>query len=125
MTKFSIVGRMICVLMLVLSGTSVLYAVDLDMSGVIACPVPFNPKKVPLQIGDIKNTISGDTMDVQIFDINGDTVFKRTVSSDTFNWSGYNSRGKMVKPGMYIIRVRIETNAGSHGERIIRILVNY
>jgi len=101
------------------------YAVDINMAGVFACPVPFNPKKEPLQIGDVKGTITGDRMDVEIFDINGDLVFKRSLLSDTFNWTGYNSRGKMVKPGMYIIRIRIETNAGARGEKIVRILVNY
>jgi len=105
-----------------------LFAVDLNMSGVIAYPVPFNPDKKALIIEDKGNTITTtvDRMEVEIYDINGDTVYKRTVSSaESLTWSGYNSRGKMVKPGMYIIRVRIEDQSGAHGEKIIRILVNY
>lgn len=117
--------QFICLALLTVIAAGRLYAVEISMSGIIACPVPFNPKKEALQIGDVKGTITGDMMEVEIFDINGDSVFKRTVATDTFNWSGYNSRGKMVRPGMYIIRVIIETGTGGRGEKIIRILVNY
>ncbi len=125
MTNRNIIVQVICLAVLIVIAAGRLYAVEISMSGIIACPVPFNPKKEALQIGDVKGTITGDMMEVEIFDINGDTVFKRTVASDTFSWSGYNSRGKLVKPGMYIIRVIIETSTGGRGEKIIRILVNY
>ena len=126
MIKSLHIRRILFAVIMIISCQGFLYAMDLNMSGVIAYPVPFNPDKKALTI---KGTgISTYTTDINICDINGDIVLSRTLSnlSSDYNWSGYNSRGKKVKPGMYIIRIRMEdTTNGAHGEKIIRILVNY
>jgi hypothetical protein len=96
----------------------------LDMSGVKAYPVPFNPNGRELWI-DIP---FGDNNKIQIYDINGDHVFERSGGSGTpaMRWSGRNSSGRKVKPGLYIIKVTAEdSTTGDYGKKLIRILVDY
>ncbi len=96
----------------------------LDVGNIIAYPVPFNPnihnnlsfKDIPLTALKIK---------IEIFDINGDSVFSREYSSSSnVLWNGRNSNGKIVKPGLYIIKITLETATGDYGKKIIRVLVN-
>ncbi len=100
----------------------------LNMDNIIAYPVPFNPNIQVLKIG-YKPAVPPDTVDkvtIEIFDINGDTVFLRKYSSlnNPAIWNGYNNSGKKVKPGLYIIKITIEnTQTGARGQKIIRIVV--
>jgi len=110
----------VAVLFLLVSA-SLLHA--LDMSGVIAYPVPFNPRKdASLKIAN-PGTYS---MKVEIFDINGDPVCTKSGSVAFLYWNGRNEKGNYVKPGMYIIKISAENiSTGDYGKKIIRILVDY
>ena len=100
----------------------------LNVHNIIAYPVPFNPRIQVLKIG-YKPSVPPDTVDtvtIEVFDINGDSVFLREYSSlnNPVIWNGYNNSGKRVKPGLYIIKVTVENSqSGERGLRIIRILV--
>ena len=108
---------MMCACCVVCSG-----ALALDMSGVIAYPVPYNPDRGPLTI----KVPEGDSIKIQIYDINGDSVYNRAGANNTDNlWSGRNNSGKRIKHGLYIIKVTAEDNLGSYGKKLIRILVDY
>jgi hypothetical protein len=96
---------------------------SLNTGNIIAYPVPFNPNihnnlkidKIPPEVTNIK---------IEIFDINGDSVFSRGYASTNIIWNGRNNNGKIVKPGLYIIKITLETATGDYGKKIIRILVN-
>lgn len=100
----------------------------LSVHNIIAYPVPFNPRIQVLKIG-YKPSVTPDTVDtvtIEVFDINGDSVFLREYSSlnNPVIWNGYNNSGKRVKPGLYIIKVTVENSqSGERGLRIIRIVV--
>ena len=67
-----------------------------------------------------------NSVKLDIFDINGDRVISKNLSSLPAKWNGRNSRGIRVKPGLYIIKVVVENTAeATYGKKIIRILVNY
>lgn len=102
----------------------VLFALDLD--NIIAYPVPFNPKYHKLNIANKPGTtLPADInrVDIKIHDINGDLVFSRQYTGIPIIWNGYNNRGKRAKPGLYIIRVQVETLTGEQGIKIIRIVI--
>jgi flagellar hook assembly protein FlgD len=100
-----------------------LYAIEMDK--IVAYPVPFNPKKHQrITIGEPSVILSGYNIKIEIFDINGDFVAKRTGSQFPVFWNGRNDSGRYVKPGMYIIKVVAE-NDNEYGKKTIRILVNY
>jgi len=113
---------MMCACCVVCSG-----ALALDMSGVRAYPVPYNPEKsigLKLLLPAVPD-ISG-IIKISIFDINGDLVFNREYSSvGLFVWNGRNLSGRKVKPGLYIIKVSAEGSNGEYGKKLIRILVDY
>ena len=92
-----------------------------DMKNIIAYPVPFNPKKSVLKI-DNPDSYS---LEVKIYDINGDIVCSKSGSSDPVIWNGRDENGRYVKPGLYLIKVTAENAAGDYGKKIIRILVDY
>ncbi|HDP79658.1 MAG TPA: T9SS type A sorting domain-containing protein [Spirochaetes bacterium] len=100
----------------------------LSLKGVVAYPVPFNPDTRTLSL---KNAGGPDpvtnSVKIEIFDINGDSVFSRQYSSlSSFKWNGRNGAGRKVKPGMYIIKVTAEdANDGGYDRKMIRILVDY
>ena len=98
---------------------------SLDMEGVIAYPVPLNPNRHQLTLHDKGTLPSVDSIKVEIFDINGDLVLARSYGVFPITWNGRNGSGKMVKPGLYIIKVTAEDAAGGYGKKIIRILVDY
>jgi hypothetical protein len=102
----------------------------LDTGRLIAYPVPYNPKRgarvLTFGFGDAVGEISNLHVKVEIFDINGDLVFKRSYGSLPAVWNGYNARGNLVKPGLYIVKIDVEdTMTHSQGKKIIRVLVNY
>ena len=102
-------------------------AFAIDMSGVFAYPVPFNPKKWPAIKFDKGTLPTGNVVKMEVFDINGDSVITRTFSSiSAALWNARNEKGKLVSPGMYIIKISIEdTSTGDFGKKIIRVLIAY
>ena len=102
----------------VLLCTTVLYSYD--MSKVYAWPVPFKPKHhTALNI----NNPSGDTVRCTVYDINGDTVRSFSGTELKVTWNGRNGAGRLVKPGLYIIKVEIDDGSGNYGKKMIRIIV--
>lgn len=103
-------------------------AYPLNAHNIIAYPVPFNPRIQVLKIG-YKPAVPPDNVNmvtIEIFDINGDSVFLREYTSlnNPVIWNGYNNSGKRVKPGLYIIKVTVENSqSGERGIKIIRIVV--
>lgn len=103
-------------------------AYSLQVNNIIAYPVPFNPRLQVLKIG-YKPDVTPDAVDIvkiEIFDINGDSVFFRDYSSlsNPVIWNGYNNAGRRVKPGLYIIKVTVENSqSGERGSKIIRIVI--
>lgn len=111
--------KIIILLMVPLLGQSV-YAYD--MKNIYAYPVPFNPNKHDT----IKITNpSADNIKMTVYDINGDIVIEKSGSASPFIWNGRNSSGRLVKPGLYMIKVEIENAGGDYGKKVIRILVDY
>jgi len=100
-----------------------------NMSVVKAYPVPFNPG----QDGAIQIYIPDGDYSVifTVYDINGDQVTTRSFPSTTYlagsptvAWNGRSSHGRIVKPGLYLIKVVVQNDAtGDYGKKIIRILV--
>ncbi len=98
---------------------------DINMSGVIAYPVPFNPNVVANLTIKIDSLIVGGSAKINIYDVNGDIVFTQNYTQVINTWNGRNNNGRLVAPGMYIIKVELQNNDGSTGKKLIRILVNY
>ncbi len=91
------------------------------MKQVIAYPVPFKPSVHSSLTIDNPST---DPIVCSVYDINGDLV--RTIKSsgtDKVFWNGRNGSGRLVKPGLYIIKVEIEGSDGNYGKKMIRIIV--
>jgi len=111
--------KVIIILMVGLFAQS-LYAYD--MKNIYAYPVPFNPNKH--NIINISNPLN-DSLKMTVYDINGDLVIEKSSSANPVIWNGRNGSGRLVKPGLYIIKVEIENSSGDYGKKIIRILVDY
>ncbi|HPA71381.1 MAG: hypothetical protein KBA61_05340 [Spirochaetes bacterium] len=94
---------------------------------IVAWPVPFNPNRQTLTINyepGFTPTAIPNLVKVEIFDINGDLVYEGQAGGLPYSWSGRNMGGRMVHPGMYIIKLTVEnTGTGAFGRRIIRIVV--
>ncbi|PKL17396.1 MAG: hypothetical protein CVV49_11310 [Spirochaetae bacterium HGW-Spirochaetae-5] len=114
-------NKIILVLMLTLSQP--LYA--LDMKSIVAYPVPFNPEKTKLIVDNPAASFGAHKVLLSIFDVNGDMVLKKTLSAFPVYWNGRNGGGRLVKPGLYIIKIEIDDDNGDYGKKIIRILVDY
>jgi len=114
-------NKFIIILMILIS--QAIYA--LDMTGIIAYPVPFNPQKTKLKIGYAPPAVGSHLIKVAIHDINGDLVIKKTGNAFPVIWNGRNSSGKFVKPGLYIVKVEVDDDTGDYGKKVIRILVDY
>ncbi len=120
------------ILSILLAGNA--YAITAE--NIIAYPVPFNPVNGDvkyLTINDLQGTSSdADIISIEIFDVNGHKVFARTYDSWTDGsdniviWNGRNTKGELVKPGLYILRIQAEHSKGDgFGVKRIRILVRY
>ena len=107
---------------------SVTQLFPMDVNGIIAYPVPYNPKKGVLTVRD-NNNITVNSVTLEIYDINGDPVAEKHYSGlglTGIKWNGRNSRGSYVKPGLYILRITAEdTGSGDYGKKLIRILIDY
>ncbi len=104
-------------------------AFPLNIDNVIAYPVPFNPDlHKNLKIANKPGTDAGavDKVKIEIYDINGDPVFTKEYSTIiNILWNGRNNKGRVVGPGLYIIKITLEDSAsGEYRQKIIRILVN-
>jgi flagellar hook assembly protein FlgD len=103
----------------------------LSTKNLIAYPVPFNPKKGSVKYITIGNSPSAgalavDKIIVEVYDINGDPVIKKEFSSTEARWNGRNDNGRLVKPGLYIIKVTVENSmTGDYGKKLIRVLIKY
>jgi flagellar hook assembly protein FlgD len=122
--------KIILIFMLILC-CNTLYAIT--AKDIIAYPVPFNPNNnnQTLTIGQKSGVIwgSGYSVNVSIYDINGDLIIKKTGSGNIM-WNGRNKSGRIVKPGLYILKVEVEkdgTNVtqSEYVKKIIRILIDY
>jgi hypothetical protein len=102
---------------------------DIDMSATHAYPVPYNPKKSTKKTISFAGWPGGVTITsvkMEVFDINGDKVISRVFSVPaSVRWNARNESGKMVSPGMYIIKLSIEDSDGDFGKKIIRVLIAY
>ena len=100
----------------------------LDTGKIYAYPVPFNPKKGVLTVRS-ENALTLSSVKMTVYDINGDKVFSRTYAAmDTagLKWSGRNSKGNYVKPGLYILKLVLEDDStGGYKKELIRVLVRY
>lgn len=103
----------------------------LSTKNLIAYPVPFNPKKGGVKYITIGNSpsvaaLSVDKIVIEVFDINGDLVIKKEFNSSEARWNGRNDNGRLVKPGLYIIKVTGENSmTGDYGKKLIRVLIKY
>ncbi len=103
----------------------------LDTRNIIAYPVPFNPLKGSVRYITFgnepgKTALNIDKFQLEIYDINGDLVIRRTYNSSSAVWNGRNERGKLVKPGLYIVKVTVENSSnGDFGRKFIRVLIRY
>jgi hypothetical protein len=86
-----------------------LQAIQLKASDkLIAYPVPFDPVNSTLKL-KYESGASGDSVYIDIFDVNGDCILRRNYSDIlSFRWKGFNDDGNMVSNGLYIIKVRRE-----------------
>jgi len=119
--KFS---GMIIPVLLVISFAAPLLA--LNEGRIVAWPVPFNPSRQVLTINYAPDATPGapNRVKLEIFDINGDRVYEGEYTGLPITWGGRNMSGRMVHPGMYIIKLTVEnTTTGKLGRRIIRIVV--
>ncbi len=102
-----------------------------NTKSIIAYPVPFNPKKGSIKYITIGNppsmtTLAVDRITIEVYDINGDPVTRKEFSSSEARWNGRNDKGKLVLPGLYIIKVTVENSmTGDFGRKLIRVLINY
>jgi hypothetical protein len=121
----SIIGIFMCLMTISIGA--------MDLSGVHAYPVPFNPNrstKSAIIIDGLQTLPAGGTCEMEVFDINGDLVTKRTFTSYTgleaVKWNARTDSGSRVKPGMYIIKITIDYNGtGDFAKKLIRVLVAY
>ncbi|MGQ9844166.1 MAG: FlgD immunoglobulin-like domain containing protein, partial [Spirochaetota bacterium] len=93
------------------------YAIDLNQ--VYAYPVPFISRThgiLTIKVSDAQS------VKCTIYDINGDTVKLLSGTTD-IKWNGRNDMGKVVAPGMYIIKIELERTDGEYKKKIIRILI--
>jgi len=114
-------NKIIFIIMLTFSQS--LYA--FDMKSLAAYPVPFNPQKKKLTVDNPAASFGAHKIKFSVYDINGDQVLKKSLSSFPVFWNGRNTGGKLVKPGLYIIKVEIDDDTGDYGKKVIRILVDY
>ena len=113
--------RIICLFAALTLGVN-LYAVD--MKDVIAAPVPFNPNTHTLSIMNLPNY---DSFTLEVYDVAGDRAVVRTYTVPAnVKWNGRNNSGRLVRPGMYILKITArDTVTDAFGRKTIRILVKY
>ena len=96
-----------------------------NMIAVIAYPVPYNPRYGVLKVED-RSGVPFNKVRIHIYDINGDDVYSSMFSGYPAIWNGRTQTGRMVSPGMYIIKVEAENVlTGLYGKKILKILVEY
>jgi hypothetical protein len=120
--KMKIITKIIIAVLVICSHT----AYSFDLKDIAAYPVPFNPQKKTLTVDNPAGTLGPHKVLLSIYDINGDLVIKKTLSTFPVKWNGRNSSGRYVKPGLYILKVEVDDDDDAHyGKKIIRILIDY
>ncbi len=117
MRVFCIVFLLLCIMNPVSAET---------IPGIRAYPVPYNPDKHTLTIDDTKNAYTGGQTSIvmEIFDITGDSVYKRSFSGFPIRWKGYSSNGERVENGLYFVKLTVEDlESGEIEKGIIRIII--
>jgi hypothetical protein len=97
-----------------------------EIAGIIAYPIPYNPRSQTLTIDDKAGRFTGTEISVimEIFDFNGDKVYKRSFSAFPIRWKGYSSSGVSAENGLYFIKLTIENlEDGTIEKGTIRILL--
>ena len=120
--------KIIFITLLLICYNTVHAAITITASEIIAYPVPFNPNQKTLTIGEKAggSDLSGYSVNVSVYDINGDLIIEKS-GSGNIKWNGRNKSGRIVKPGLYILKVEIEEygNPSNYIKKIIRILIDY
>jgi len=102
----------------------------LNMGNIVAYPVPYYPYKSIKKYITIDDRSGGPAgphnIKMTVYDINGDEVFTRDYSAFPVKWNAYNKNGKLIKPGMYIVKLIVENTAtGGEGSKVFRVLITY
>jgi hypothetical protein len=117
--------RTITIAIVTLLCLAALAAYSYNMIAVIAYPVPFNPRHGVLKIED-RSGVTFNKIRIRIYDINGQDVYNGMFPGYPAIWNGRTQTGRMVSPGMYIIKVEAENVlTGLYGKKMLRILVEY
>jgi hypothetical protein len=78
----------------------------------IAYPVPFDPANTTLKLKYQPDRTGGISVNIEIFDVNGDRIFSRKFADiGDFRWKGFSDDGKKISNGLYIVKVRWEEAA--------------
>ncbi len=126
--KYKIVILMLFILLVPLKTD--LSAGSIDTTNLIAYPNPFKPQQHgQVTIGYYPDPSDSYAMDIKVYNINGDLVSTISVAlaSGLYSttWNGRNSRGALVNPGLYMIRVKIDDINGNSAVKVLRLLVNH
>jgi hypothetical protein len=102
-----------------------LAAYSYNMIALVAYPVPYNPRFGVLTIED-RSGVPFNKIRIHIYDVNGHDVYGGMFPGYPAIWNGRTQTGRMVSPGMYIIKVEAENVlTGLYGKKMLRILVEY
>ncbi len=87
---------------------------SLKINNILACPNPFNPLEGKAQI--TYNVSKDCDINLYIFDINGQIVYKQNCSATTgFNnnlsWDGKDSQNQLAANGIYIVKLIAKDNS--------------
>jgi hypothetical protein len=102
-----------------------LAAYSYNMIALVAYPVPYNPHYGVLKVED-RSGVTFNKIRIRIYDVNGHDVYSGIFFGYPAIWNGRTQTGRMVSPGMYIIKVEAENVlTGLYGKKLLRILVEY
>jgi hypothetical protein len=102
-----------------------LAAYSYNMIALVAYPVPYNPRFGVLKIED-RSGVPFNKIRIHIYDVNGHDVYSGMFPGYPAIWNGRAQTGRMVSPGMYIIKVEAENVlTGLYGKKMLRIIVEY
>ena len=86
----------------------------------IAYPNPFDNRTQTLTLArpDASAFSASDSVSFKVYDFNMKLVYEAIGTT----WSGYTSDGRRVKPGIYFMRIIIDTN-GAVGTTMFKLLI--
>ena len=102
------------------------YSKEGNTSKIIAFPNPFNNKTENLTID--KNTLGtafNGSVTMTVYDINLKEVFEKEYAASRIRWSGFDSNGLRLKPGLYFIRLveRDSDGTGTLNQNMIKVII--